>query len=56
MPTKVKESIILKNKEIDIEKLIFIIETNMNLELSAKKIVAKSNGKIYFEFVKGEKS
>jgi len=50
MPTKVKESIILKNKEIDIEKLIFIIETNMNLELSAKKIVAKSNGKIYFEF------
>ena len=32
MPGKVKEAIILKNKNVDLEKLVFIIETNTKLE------------------------
>lgn len=50
MPAKVKEAIILKNKDVDLEKLIFSIETNMELELLDKRIVAKTNDKICFEF------
>ncbi len=50
MPAKVKEAIILKKKEVDLERLVFSIETNMELELVDKKIVAKSNDKICFEF------
>ncbi len=50
MPAKVKEAIILKNKYIDLEKLVFSIETNMQLELLDKKIVAKSDDKVCFEF------
>lgn len=50
MPAKVKEAIILKSKDVDLEKLVFFIETNMELESLDKKIVAKSNDKICFEF------
>ena len=50
MPAKVKEAIILKNKDVDLEKLIFSIETNMELELLDKRIVAKTNDKICFMF------
>lgn len=50
MPTKVKESIILKNRSVDLEKLVFSIQTNMELETSGKKVVAKFNDKICFEF------
>ncbi len=50
MPTKVKESIVLKNKNVDLDRLVFSIETNMKLELLDKKIVAKSNDKSVFEF------
>ncbi len=50
MPAKVKEAIILKNKDIDLEKLVFSIETNMQLILLDKKIVAKSDDKVCFEF------
>ena len=50
MPAKVKEAIILKSKDVDLEKLVFSIETNMKLVLVDKKIVAKSNDKVCFEF------
>lgn len=50
MPAKVKEAIILKNKAVDLEKLEFSIETNLELELLDKKILAKSNDKVCFEF------
>lgn len=50
MPAKVKEAIILKNKAVDLEKLEFSIETNLELELLDRKIVSKSNDKTYFEF------
>lgn len=51
MPTKVKEAIILKNKDVDLEKLVFYLETNMDLELSEnKKIVAKTDKYQIFEF------
>lgn len=50
MPAKVKEAIILKNKEVDLDKLVFSIETNMRLELLDKKIVAKTDDKVCFEF------
>ncbi|MGN1268184.1 MAG: hypothetical protein ACI4U0_01570, partial [Candidatus Aphodocola sp.] len=50
MPAKVKEAIILKSKDVDLDKLVFSIETNMELELLDKKIVAKSNNNTCFEF------
>lgn len=50
MPAKVKEAIILKSKDVDLEKLVFSIETNMELELLDKKIVARSNDEACFEF------
>lgn len=50
MPAKVKEAIVLKNKTVDLNKLVFILETNLNLELNNNKIIAKKNEKIKFEF------
>lgn len=50
MPTKVKESIILKSKDVDLNKLKFYIETNMDLKTSGKKIVAYEKDKVCFEF------
>lgn len=47
MPSKVKEAIILKNKEVDLEKLVFSVKTNLQLELTDnQKIVLKDNGKV----------
>lgn len=51
LPTKVKEAIILKNKNVCIEKLVFSIETNMKLSLlENKKIIAEKDGVQIFEF------
>lgn len=51
LPTKVKEAIILKNKNVCTEKLVFSIETNMKLSLlENKKIIAEKDGVQIFEF------
>lgn len=51
LPTKVKEAIILKNKNACVEKLVFSIETNMKLSLlENKKIIAERDGVQIFEF------
>ena len=51
MPGKVKEAIILKNKNVDLEKLVFIIETNTKLELKEnKKIISTVDNNNCFEF------
>ena len=51
LPTKVKEAIILKNKNVCVEKLVFSIETNMKLRLlENKKIIAEKDGVQIFEF------
>lgn len=51
LPTKVKEAIILKNKNVCVEKLVFSIETNMKLRLlENKKIIAEKDGNQMFEF------
>lgn len=51
LPTKVKEAIILKNKNVCVEKLVFSIETNMKLSLlENKKIIAEKDGVQIFEF------
>lgn len=51
MPGKVKEAIILKNKNVDLEKLIFLIRTNTKLELKEnKKIVSILDANNCFEF------
>lgn len=51
LPTKVKEAIILKNKNVCIEKLVFSIETNMKLSLlENKKIIAEKDDVQIFEF------
>lgn len=51
LPTKVKEAIILKNKNVCVEKLVFSIETNMKLSLlENKKIIAERDGVQIFEF------
>ncbi len=49
LPTKVKESIILNNKDIDFNNLEFIIDTNLELlETDNKTISAKKNGNLIF--------
>ncbi len=48
LPTKVKENIILKNNNID--KISFLIKTNLNLVVNDKKIDAKENDKCIFTF------
>lgn len=51
MPGKVKEAIILKNKNVDLEKLVFLIETNTKLELKEnKKIISTVDNNNCFEF------
>lgn len=51
MPGKVKEAIILKNKNVDLEKLVFLIETNTKLELKEnKKIISTVANNNCFEF------
>lgn len=51
MPGKVKEAIILKNKNVDLEKLVFLIETNTKLELKEnKKITSTIDNNNCFEF------
>lgn len=51
LPTKVKEAIILKDKNVCVEKLVFSIETNMKLRLlENKKIIAEKDGVQIFEF------
>lgn len=51
LPTKVKEAIILKNKNVCVEKLVFSIETNMKLRLlENKKIIAEKDGNQMLEF------
>ncbi len=48
MPTKVKENIIIKNKNSVPNKLCFSVKTNLQLEIDNKAILAKNNGKIVF--------
>lgn len=51
MPGKVKEAIILKNQDVDLDKLVFRLETNLDLKLTDnKKIIAKKNENTYFLF------
>lgn len=51
MPGKVKEAIILKNKNVDLERLVFLIETNTKLELKEnKKIISTMDNNNCFEF------
>lgn len=51
MPGKVKEAIILKNKNVDLERLFFLIETNTKLELKEnKKIISTVDNNNCFEF------
>ncbi len=45
---KIKESIIIKDKNFDLEKLIFKIDTNLTLEKIDKKIIAKNNNETIF--------
>ena len=49
-PNKVKENVILKDKNANLEKLEFLIETNMELELINGKIHSKKEGRTYFKF------
>ncbi len=50
MPTKVKENIIIKNKESLVEKISFNIETDLTLKLNVdKSIYALSNEEIIFK-------
>lgn len=49
MSSKVKECIILKNKNVDIDKLEFCLDTNLDLKLNAdKSINASKEGKTIF--------
>lgn len=50
MPGKVKEAIILKNKNVDLEKLVFLIETNTKLELKENKKIISTIDNNCFEF------
>ena len=51
LPTKVKESIILKDRDIDIDKITFSIKTNLTIKKSnSGKIQFVHDDKIYFEF------
>ena len=48
LPTKVKENIIIKNKNSVPNKLCFSVKTNLQLEVHNKIILAKDNQKIIF--------
>lgn len=48
LPAKVKENIIIKNKNFVPNKLCFSIKTNLQLEIDNKVILAKNNDKIIF--------
>ena len=48
LPTKIKENIILKNNNIN--KISFLIKTNLELMVNGKKIDAKVNDKTIFTF------
>lgn len=47
-PSKVKENIFIKNKDADIDNLIFEIKTDLDLELKEKTIIVKDNNKNIF--------
>ena len=48
LPTQVKENIILKNNNIN--KISFLIKTNLELAFNGKRVDAKSNNNIVFTF------
>ncbi|MBE6150540.1 MAG: DNRLRE domain-containing protein [Firmicutes bacterium] len=49
-PNKVKETIILNNKNNLLEKIVFILESDLELILENKEIWAKDNDNIVFKF------
>ena len=52
LPTKVKETIVLKNKNSVKNKLVFFVNTNLELELEKNEILLKDKNKIIFTIEK----
>lgn len=49
-PNKVKETIILNNKNSLLEKIVFTLESDLELVLNDKEVLAKDEEKIIFKF------